>query len=119
MQQISIKYNIKIKLHTSFSKAYELHHLTIPHFPRKEPIKKSLLEDLPSQMTTSQGPIIPPLHKPCLSHVLKLISGQLGLYTCGKFHSQKYIIYLIDEFLGVFLNHRPIESRRVYSSEVP
>ena len=77
-----------MNIHTSLAKVDEIHHFSLPHFTRKEPIKKSLLEDLPSQRTTSQGPIIRPLHKPCLSHIVEFLSGQLDHFTCGQHHSQ-------------------------------
>ena len=104
--------------HTSLDKVDELHHFRLPHLPRKEPIYKILLKELLSQSTTPQWPIIPPLHKPCLSHVLDLISCQLSLLTCGQPHSQEYLIEFINEFLGVFLNLTPVEDSRVHSSEV-
>ena len=66
-----------------------------------------------------QWPIIPPLHKPCLIHVLELISGQLGLLTCGYTHKQEYLTHFINELMGFFLNLRLVEGRRVHSSEVP
>ena len=90
------------------AKVDKLHHLSLPHFPRKELLKKSLLEDLQSQRHTSQGPNISPLYKPCVSNVLEFTSVLLGLLICGKPHSEKYLIDFIDEFMEVFLNHRPI-----------
>ena len=82
-------------------------------------IKKSLLEDLQSQRTTYQRSIVSPLHKPCLSHILEMISGQIGLLTLGQPYIKMHLIEIIDIFLGVFLNLRPVESKRVHSSEVP
>ncbi len=48
-----------------------------------------------------------------------MISGQIGLLTLGQPYIKMHLIKIIDIFLGVFLNLRPVESKRVHSSEVP
>ena len=66
-----------------------------------------------------KGLFIRQLHIPSLRHILEWVCGQLGLLTHGQPHSQNCLIDLIDELLGVLLNLRPVESRKVNSSEVP
>ena len=105
--------------HTSLVKVDEVHHFSFPHLARNKSIKKSLLEDLSSHRTTPQWPIISPLDEPCLRHVLELISGQLGLLTCGQPHTKEYLIDLIDKIIGVFFNLRPVKGRMIHPSEFP
>ena len=105
--------------HTPLAEVNEFHHLGFSHLSREKLIKKCLLEDFISHRPSSKRSFISPLHIPCLGHILELVCGQLGLLICIHPHSIKYLVYLINKFLGVFLNLRPLEGRRIHPSDVP
>ena len=105
--------------HTPLAEINEFHHLSLSHISREKSVKKYLLEDLPIHRPSSKRSIISLLHIPSLGHILELVCGQLGLLSCRYPYGIKYLVYLINKFLVVFINLRPIEGRRIHPSEVP
>ena len=92
--------------------------LASPLHSKKEPIKKSHLEDIPSHRTTSKFPNIPPLHVPRLVHIFELIGCQLVFLKWGHTHSIENLINLIEEILRVFTRFGTEEHRWIHSSKV-
>ncbi|MFV1343988.1 hypothetical protein, partial [Klebsiella pneumoniae] len=72
-------HGVFLNTHTSLTMFDEILYPNFSLLPWEKSMKEGLFEDLPSNRTTSQFPIISPLYVPSLGHIFELIGRQLSL----------------------------------------